>query len=75
MMGRKIVRDRTALAKALDAWAEARERAVTELSVKASAAASQGCKDDAAFYQFAVQTLKAKAIHERARAAALRDKA
>ena len=45
------------------------------LSVKASAAASQGCKDDAALYQFAAQTLKAKAIHERARAAALREQA
>ena len=72
-MRRKIVRDRAALEKALDAWAEARERAVTELSVKASAAAGQGRKDDAAFYQFAAQALKAKAIHERAQASALRD--
>ena len=75
MMRRKIVRDRAALEKALDAWAEARERAVTELSVKASAAAGQGRKDDAAFYRFAAQTLKAKAIHERARASALRKQA
>jgi hypothetical protein len=63
------------LASALDLWAESRERAVKELSRKAAALAHQGCNDDAAFYVFAARSLRIKAMHERARAAALKQAA
>lgn len=67
------MQSRAALASALDVWAAARERAVTELSRKAVTLSDQGFNDDAAFLTYAARLLSGKAVHERARAAALRD--
>jgi len=67
--------NRAALASALDVWAAARERAVTDLSRKAAALSDEGFNGDAAFFTYAARLLSGKAVHERARAAALRDAA
>ena len=72
MMRRTVVQNKAALASALEVWARSRERAVKELSRHAANLADQGCNDDAAYYRFAARSLRIKAVHERARAAALR---
>jgi hypothetical protein len=61
-----------ASARALELWADARERAIAELSRKAASLADLGCSDDAAHLGFAARLLAVRAINERARAAALR---
>jgi hypothetical protein len=72
MMRGHSVQYRAALASALDMWAAARERAIWELARHAATAADQGRNDDSAFFSFAARSLIVKAVHERARAAALR---
>ena len=75
-MRQTVVRGKAAaLATALETWAASRERAVTELSRNASNLARQRCGADAARFQFAARFLMIKAVHERARAAALREAA
>jgi hypothetical protein len=73
-MREEVVR-KARLAAALETWAMSRERAVSELSRKATRLARQGCATDAARFQFAARSLMVKAVHERARAAALRQAA
>jgi len=72
MVRRRIGGRKAALAAALDVWAEARERAIKELSRHAAALAEQGSNDDAAHFRFAARSLRVRAVDERARAAALR---
>ena len=74
-MRQKVMRSQAALATALEVWAASRERAVAELSRVASHLARQGRELDAAHFQSAARSLMVKAIHERARAAALREAA
>ena len=71
-MRKRVVRNKAAFAKALELWAESRERAVIDLSRQAAILADQGCNDDAAHFNFAARSLTVKAVHERAQAAALR---
>lgn len=68
-----VVRNKAALATALETWAASRERAVTELSREAIDLARQGCSAAAARFESAAHFLMIKAIHERAQAAALRE--
>ena len=75
MMRRRGVRNRAALANALEVWAASRERAARELSRQAASLADQGCNDDAAHFRSAARSLSVKAVYERARAAALRSAA
>jgi len=61
-----------ASAAALEVWAESRERAATELSMKAATLAHQGCTEEAEFFRFVARALTIRALDERVRAAALR---
>ena len=74
-MRRQTVRSKAALATALETWAASRERAFIELSREAMDLARQGCEVDAAHFQAAARSLMVKAVHERAKAAALREAA
>jgi hypothetical protein len=62
-------------ASALELWAAARERAIAELSRKAATLAENGRSDDAERLGCAARLLALRAMHERARAAALRARA
>ena len=67
-----MVRSKAACATALELWAESRERAITETSKKITALAQQGRNDEAEHFRFVARLLTVSAMHERARAAALR---
>jgi hypothetical protein len=71
-MRKQIAWSKAAVAIALDAWAESRERAIIDLSRQAAILADQGCNDDAAHFTFAARSLTIKAVRERAEAAAIR---
>ena len=61
-----------AVAMALELWAESRERAITDVSTRATALAREGRQEDAAFFGFVARLLTIRALHERAQAAATR---
>ena len=63
---------KAAFATALELWAESRERAIIEVSEKASALADQGRNDEAEYFRFVSRLLTVRAMHERSQAAALR---
>ncbi|HEX2725650.1 MAG TPA: hypothetical protein VHN20_07505 [Beijerinckiaceae bacterium] len=63
------------MANALEVWAASRERAARDLAKQAANLADQGCNHDAAHLRSAARSLTVKAVHERARAAALRSAA
>jgi hypothetical protein len=67
-----MAQSRSAFATAFQLWAEARERAITEVSAKASALAIRGRNDEAEHFRFVARLLTVRAMHERAQAAALR---
>ena len=69
------MRSKNAFATALELWAASRERAIIEVSRKAASLADQGCSDGAAYFSFVARLLTVRAVHERARAAALREAA
>jgi hypothetical protein len=71
-MRKAVAGSKSAFAAALELWAESRERAIIDLSRQARAFADQGCSEDAAHFSFAARVLTVKAVHERARAAAIR---
>jgi hypothetical protein len=53
-------------------WAESRERAIVEVSAKASALARRGYTDEAEHFRFVARLLTVRAMHEKSKAAALR---
>ena len=67
-----MVQSKTAFATALELWAASRERAITEVSKKASALASRGRNAEAEHFRFVGRLLTIRAMHERATASALR---
>ena len=71
-MSDAVISYKTAFATALDLWAESRERAIGEVAAKAAAFSERGREEDAAYFQFVGRLLSVRAMHERARAAALR---
>jgi hypothetical protein len=69
------MQSKAAFATALELWAASRERAIIDVSRKASSLTDQGCHEDAAYFRFVARLLTVRAVHERARAAALRQAA
>jgi hypothetical protein len=67
-----MVQSKTAVAIALELWAESRERAITEVSKKASALASHGRHDEAEHFRYVARLLTVRAMHERPKAAGIR---
>ena len=66
------MRSKAAFVTALEQWADARERAIIEVTAKAAAFSDQGREHDAEHFRFVARLLTVRAIHERAQAAALR---
>jgi hypothetical protein len=67
-----MVQSKTAVATALELWVESRERAITEVSRKATALAYRGRNDEAEHFRFVARLLTVRAMHEKSEAAALR---
>jgi hypothetical protein len=67
--------NKAAFATALELWAQSRERAIGEVSEKAAILAQEGRPDEAAYFSFVARLLTVRAMHERAQAAALRNRA
>jgi hypothetical protein len=61
------------MASALDQWAASREQAVKALANQAACLLHQGSRDEAAYFRMAARRLRVRALHERAKAAALRE--